>query len=151
MRTTLFILGLVLFTSSSFAQNTKDAEGITKACMNYIEGFYEGDTIKLKAAIKPELFKFGYWKNKETGNYVPQGNMTYQKALDYAKGVAEKKRFAKKDAPKGVKLLDMSNHIAAAKITAWWGIDYVLLSKSDGIWMIEQVIWEGPLDKTDHN
>lgn len=151
MRTTLFILGFLLISGLCFSQESTDSEGVKKACVNYLEGFYEGNILKLKAAIKPALFKFGYWKNKETDIYAAQGNMTYQQALDYAKGVAEKKNFAKKEAPKKVDVLDISNHIAAAKITAWWGVDYVLLSKTDGIWMIEQVIWEGPLEKTHLN
>ena len=119
--------------------------------MNYIEGFYEGDTSKLETALSPTLYKYGYWKNKETSDYASAGQMTFEQALDYAKNVAEKKKFAKNGAPKGVEVLDISNHIAAAKITAWWGVDYVLLSKNDGIWMIEQVIWEGPLEKTHLN
>ena len=57
------------------------------------------------------------------------------------------KNFAKKDAPKKIEVLDLGNSIASAKITAWWGIDYILLSKRGDKWMIEQVLWEGPLEK----
>ena len=45
---------------------------------------------------------------------------------------------------RSVKVLEISNHIASAKVTAAWGIDYVLLSKDNDKWMIEEVIWEGP-------
>ena len=55
-----------------------------------------------------------------------------------------KKSFAKPDAPKKVEVLDIGNTIASAKVTAWWGIDYVLLSKQTDKWVIEQVLWEGP-------
>ncbi len=71
--------------------------------------------------------------------------MTWRQALDYAKSVMEKKNFAKEDAPKKVEVLDILNAIASAKVTAWWGTDYILLSKQDDKWMIEQVLWEGPL------
>jgi phosphohistidine phosphatase SixA len=47
-----------------------------------------------------------------------------------------------------VEVLDIGNHIASAKVTAIWGIDYMLLSKDDGKWMIEQVIWEGPYQES---
>ncbi|MEM7085300.1 MAG: nuclear transport factor 2 family protein [Bacteroidota bacterium] len=148
MKTTLFILGFVLISNVCIAQESKDLEGITKACMNYLEGFYEGDTSKLEQALSPNLYKFGYWKNKETQTYAAAGQMTYEKALDYAKNVADKKEFAKEDAVKVVEVLDISNHIAAAKVKAWWGIDYMLLSKEDGAWIIKQVLWEGPLEKS---
>jgi len=36
---------------------------------------------------------------------------------------------------------------ASAKVTAWWGIDYVLLSKQGDKWVIEQVLWEGSPNK----
>ena len=71
--------------------------------------------------------------------------MTWRQALDYAKRVSEKKNFAKPGAPKKVEVLDIMNTIASAKVTAWWGVDYILLSKQDSTWMIEQVLWEGPL------
>ena len=125
----------------------QEKEKIEKACLNYLEGFYEGDTTKLISALKPSLYKFGYWKNKTTGNYDPDVQMTYREALDYAKKVREKKSFAKPDAPKKVEVLDVMNTIASAKVTAWWGVDYILLSKQDNKWIIEQVLWEGPLNK----
>jgi len=34
--------------------------------------------------------------------------------------------------------------MAAAKVTAWWGTDYLLLGKFDGRWMIRDVLWESP-------
>lgn len=136
--------------SFTYAQSEADKKGVEKACMNYIEGFYEGDENKLKASLQPELNKFGFWKNKETGEYKQQPHMAYERALGYARNVLEKKQFAKPEAPKGVKVLDIGNVIAAAKVTAWWGIDYILLSKRGDKWMIEQVIWEGPLEKSAH-
>ena len=130
-----------------FSNAQSDKEKIERACMDYIEGFYEGDTLKLVRSLKPTLYKFGYWKNKESGKYAPDGQMTYQQAIDYAKRVFDKKNFAKEGSPKKVEILDVMNTIAAAKVTAWWGVDYILLAKQDEKWMIDQVIWEGPLQK----
>ena len=145
MKRSITILLCVLAFNLSQAQ-TSDKAGVEKACMNYIEGFYEGDTAKLEESLQPSLNKFGFWKNKD-GNYDQQDYMSFEKALAYATNVKEKKQFAKPDAPKVVEVLDVGNSIAAAKVTAWWGIDYILLSKRGDKWMIEQVIWEGPLEK----
>lgn len=73
--------------------------------------------------------------------------MTYEQAIAYSKRVLEKKQFAKPDAPKEVEVVDVMNTIAAAKVTAWWGHDYLLLSKQNGKWLIEQILWEEPLEK----
>ena len=138
----VFFLALVLLQTGS-AQN--DTDKIKRACLDYIEGFYEGDTSKLVRALKPTLHKIGYWKNDKTGKYDYDGQMTYRQALDYAKRVLEKKNFAKPGAPREVVILHTGNSIASARVTAWWGMDYILLSKQNDTWMIEQVLWEGPL------
>jgi len=140
MKKLIFSFALFAATNISSAQ---EKEKVEKACMNYIEGFYEGDTTKLIAALKNNMYKIGFWKNK-TGTYDFDGQMTYRQALDYAKNVLVKKNFAKGDAPKKVEVLDIGNTIASAKVTAWWGIDYILLAKQNDKWMIEQVLWEGP-------
>ena len=141
----VILLFFLCLTLKSYTQESKSK--IERACLDYIEGFYEGDTVKLMRSIKPSLYKFGYWKNDKSGKYDPDGNMSFRQALDYAKRVFEKKNFAKADAPKKVEVLDIMNTIASAKVTAWWGVDYILLSKQDDKWMIEEVLWEGPLQK----
>ena len=141
MKKLIFLL--LLFSAAKFSSG-QEKEKVERACLNYIEGFYEGDTTKLIAALKPSMYKIGYWKNKDTGVYGFDGQMTYREAMDYAKNVMSKKNFPKPDAPKKVEVLDIGNAIASAKVTAWWGIDYILLSKQGDKWIIEQVLWEGP-------
>ncbi len=97
--------------------------------------------------MKPSLYKFGYWQNKTSGIYEADGFMTYRQAIDYAKNMYNKKKKAKEGSPKEVVVYDVMNKIASAKITAWWGVDYLLLSKNGDSWQIEQVLWEGPLEK----
>lgn len=142
MKKLFSLIAIVCAVSFTHAQES----GVEKACMNYIEGFYEGDSAKLKACLQPSLNKFGFWKDKETNEYKQVDYMSYDQALTYAENVKAKKNFAKADAPKIVEVLNVSNTIAAAKVTAWWGTDYMLLSKRGDKWMIEQVIWEGPYE-----
>jgi Putative lumazine-binding len=132
-----------LFWANFAAAQTDEKPAVERACLHYIEGFYEGDTAKLIQCLSPKLFKYGYYKDKE-GVYSGDA-MTYRQALDYAKSVLEKKRFAKPDAPKEVKILDVQEQIACARVVAWWGTDYILLAKKDGAWRIEQVLWQGPI------
>ena len=145
---TFFALTLFFISATTlFAQNTANKQLVEKACLNYIEGFYEGNTAKLKESLQPELNKFGFWKNKNTGEYEQQNHMSFDSALVYAARVLENKEFPKADAPKKVEVFDIGNSIAAAKVTAWWGIDYMLLTKRGDKWMIEQVLWEGPYEE----
>jgi len=68
MKSLLFKLSLVL-SLFSIAQNTSDKTQIEATLNYYIDGFYKGDTVALKKALRPRLYKFGYWKNKDTGKY----------------------------------------------------------------------------------
>lgn len=146
MKSFLTTLAL-LFSISIFAQETSDKSQIEATLNNYVDAFYKGDTTKLKAAIKPRLNKFGYWKNKESGNYEYYDHMSYEKAMAFVKKVKNEGNTRDDDKIRSVEVLDIGNHIASAKVTAYWGVDYVTLSKDEGKWMIEQVIWEGPYEK----
>ncbi len=137
---------LVLASLVSFGQESpKDA--VRKACQDYIDAFYLGDTLAVTRTFSPHLNKFGYWKDDKTKEYVFEGYMTYEQAFAYAKNISETKKYPGPKAPKEIVVLDVMNHIACAKIVAWWGVDYLQLSHSDGVWTIQQVIWEGPLEK----
>ena len=134
----------VLLCSIAMVSKAQEQIKVERACLDYIEGFYEGDSTKLIKCLKPTLYKIGYWKAAKSDQYVFDGQMTYRQAIDYANRVASKNNFAKPGSPKKVEILSIMNTIASAKVTAWWGVDFVLLSKQGDKWMIEQVLWEGP-------
>jgi len=145
MKRTISIFLICLTAKFCIAQDVK--EKIERACLDYVEGFYEGDTAKLIRSLQPSLYKYGFWKDDKSGIYNPDGHMTFSEAVDYARRVFTSKKYAKPGAIKKVEVLDIMNCIASAKITARWGVDYILLSKQDDKWMIEEVLWEGPLQK----
>ncbi len=135
---------ILILTGFTYANNKTDTEDVRAASLNYIEGFYEGDTGKLSASLVPTMHKFGFWKKQGAEIYENAGFMTFEEALKFANDVKEKKNFPKADAPKSVEVLEVSDKIAITKITAWWGVDYLLLAKNEGKWMIRQILWEGP-------
>lgn len=136
----VFILAALLFSFySSIAQS--DKEKVERACLDYIEAFYEADTLKLIRSVKPELYKIGFEKGDTSYVY---SKMTFDQALSFLRRYNERNmRMGKKDSPKVVLVMDVMKVTAVAKITALWGSDYLLLSKRNGKWMIEEVIWEG--------
>ncbi|MFN0177076.1 MAG: nuclear transport factor 2 family protein [Saprospiraceae bacterium] len=137
------ILSMLLFCSvftSAFAQSS-DSLLVHRAALDYLEGFYEGDTIKLQRSLSPELHKYGYYKSKN-GQYEGD-KMSYSDAIAFARGVLAKQSFPKPDAPKQVTLMEVQEQIACVKVVAWWGMDYLLLAKHGDKWRIEQVMWQG--------
>ena len=122
MKNTISIAVILLFLgsfSSIFA--VSDKEAVEKASLHYIEGFYEGNQEKLKAGLIPKMYKYGFWKGKDSRTYKNAGTMTFEQALAFAKNVKDKKQFPKSDAPKKVEILEVSDKIAITKVTAWWG------------------------------
>ena len=121
-----------------------DRDAVRRAVLDYVEGFYEGDTVKLQRALRPELSKYGFWKAKGASSYAGE-RMTYAEAIAYGARVRARNQRAPATAPKKVELFEVQDQTASAKVTAWWGTDYLLLGKYDGRWMIADVMWQGPL------
>ena len=122
---------------------TDDREGVRRAVLDYVEGFYEGDSAKLARSVRPEIFKYGFWKARDSTRYAGE-QMKYPEFFDYARRVKQNNRPAPATAPKTVEVYDVQNQTASAKLTAFWGTDYLLLGKYDGKWMISSVMWQGP-------
>ena len=127
------------------AESAADREAVIRAATDYLEGFYEGDTTKLARAIRSDMSKYGFWRDS-TGKYAGE-RMTFAEAIDYAKKVKARNRPPQASWPKEVTVFEVQDQTASAKVTAWWGTDYLLLGKYDGKWMISDILWQGPLRK----
>lgn len=125
-----------------FSIGELERDDVARAGYDYIDGFYEGDTAKLGRALRPELSKYGFWRDS-TGKYAGE-RMTYREAIDYAKRVKARNQPVQASWPRQVEVLDVQDMTAVAKVTAWWGTDYLLLGRYDGRWMIANVLWQGP-------
>lgn len=144
MKYSIFLLPVFLYSSVMHSQSSTDSIEVITAAYGYIDGFYQGDTMKIEKYMSPKLYKYGYWiddYNKMNGSA-----MSFQGAKNYANSVKTNSEYTDDNAPRKAVLLDMMSHIACVKVTAWWGFDYLLLSKQSGQWMIEQVIWQGPYE-----
>ena len=126
--------------SSAPAASAADREAVRRAAMDYIEGFYEGDTAKLVRSVHPSVHKYGYAR-RGAGEYEGM-QMTWEGFMRYANGVKAGRTRTPADAPKRVELFDVQDQTASAKVTAWWGTDYLLLARRDGRWMITHVLWQ---------
>lgn len=141
--TTLAIAGLFSLTTLASAQSDADREAVRRAALDYIEGFYEGDSTKHIRSIRPEVFKFGFWIPRDSTRYTGE-QMPWPEFHAYTRRVRENKRFAPADAPKEVVIYEVLDQIASAKVTAFWGVDYLLMAKHGGKWMISHVLWQTP-------
>jgi hypothetical protein len=135
-----------LAATSLSAQTPPDREGVQRAALDYIEGFYEGDTVKIVRSVHPDVVKYGFYKKRGENGYTGEA-MPWGEFLSYTNRVKASGKPAPANAPKEVVVLDVADQTAAAKVTAWWGIDYLHLAKYNGKWMITHVLWQSPPPK----
>lgn len=133
-------LALSLYVATSFAQQQK--EEVTNAVKDYVDAFYYGDTSKIHRSISENVVKYGYYI--PSGKTIYEGeSMSFKEMIDYAAGV--KKRGPNVNVekfPKKIEVFDVQDQTASAKLTAWWGTDYLLLAKLNDRWMITNVLWQ---------
>ena len=118
-------------TRSAAAQTPADREQVRRAVLDYVEGFYEGDTAKLVRSVRPDVYKYGFWRGRDSTAYHGE-QMQWRAFHDYANRVRTSNRPTPPTAPKEITVYDVQNQTASAKLTAWWGTDYLLLGKYDG-------------------
>ena len=134
------ILTFLFISCSYMSAYSQDKVKIKRAALDYIEGFYTGDTLKIKRSIHPDLSKLGYGrKSKGSKEHI----MSYDRAIGFARDVANDPRLAaSSDAVKKIEILDAQDKIACVKVTVYWGIDYLLMVKYGDKWMITKVLWQ---------
>jgi len=133
---------LALLPTSAAAQSAEDRLAVERAALDYIEGFYEGDTTKLFRSVSPNVLKFGFYR-AEDGSWA-RSDMPWPAFAAFAAGVRAGRNRPPANAPKRVQIYDVQARIAAVRVDAWWGMDYLLMARQDDRWMITQVLWQGP-------
>lgn len=139
----LFVSLVLLLPRVMPAQTVSDREAVRLAVLDYVEGFYEGDTARLVRSVSPEVRKYGYYRAKPGGPYVGEA-MPFPEFLSYANRIRTGRSRTPPNAVKDIVLFDVQDQTASAKLTAWWGTDYLLLAKDKGRWIILEVLWQGP-------
>lgn len=142
----IFCLLLNISSFLTHAQTAKDE--VTNAVKDYVDAFYYGDTSKIHKSISVNVVKFGYYIPKAKTIYEGEP-MSFREMIDYAASVNKRgpgpnvEKF-----PKKIEVFDVQDQTASAKLTAWWGTDYLLLAKQNNRWMITHVLWQSPPPKS---
>ena len=138
------LLAAALTATPTRAQTAADSAGVRQAALDYLDGFYVGDSTLHVRSIRPEVYKYGFYRARDSVSYARGQQMTWTGFHDFTRRVKASGRAPQASWPKDVRLLDMLDQTAAAKVTAWWGTDYLLMGRFDGRWMITHVIWQSP-------
>lgn len=137
------LLAVAVPASRSAAQSATPGaarEEVRQAVLDYVEGFYTGDSTRLQRSVWPQVRKWGY--ARRDGAYVGMAMAFPDGFLRFATNVREGRVKTPAGAPKEITIYDVQDQTASAKLVAWWGIDYLLLARENGRWMITHVLWQ---------
>jgi putative lumazine-binding protein len=140
----LILLAIVIACAAKVqAQSTSGSEAdraaIKQTALDYIEGWYEGDAERMERALHPELAKRIVRTNAQGQSRVDQMSaMSMVMATRRGAG----KQIPKEKQQKDVTILDVFENAACAKIVAAEWVDYLQLARSNGRWVIVNVLWE---------
>jgi hypothetical protein len=115
---------------------------VERAVLDYVEAVEQGRPELIERSVHPDLAKFGFSFSDpaETPRVIP---MTYAKLVDFA-ATTKALGYVPHNATHQVEVFEVLNLTASAKLTAFWGIDYMHLARYDGRWKIVQVLWQSP-------
>jgi hypothetical protein len=125
----------------SATQTAQDRESVRQAALDYVEGIYNVQPERIQKSVHPALDKRGFYRKDRTAPYVEMP-MTFDQLVNLAK--TWNKEGKRDTSIKQVTVLDVLDQTAVAKVSASWGVDYVLLGKFDGDWKIMQILWQSP-------
>jgi hypothetical protein len=145
MKNTILILIVGLFFCASYVEaqtnvSETDKSAIKQTALDYIEGWYEGNAERMERALHPELAKRIVRTNPQNG----QSRLDQMSALTLVQGTRRGggKQTPKDKQQKDVVILDVYGNTASVKIIASDWIDYLHIAKSNGRWVIVNVLWE---------
>jgi Putative lumazine-binding len=139
---TLLITPVLFMNAFAFGQtNAPDEnEAIKKTSLDYIEGWYAGDAMRMERALHPELAKRMISTDPKTGRsqFNHMGAMTLVQRTREGIG----KKIPQDRQLKEITILDRYNNAAVVKIVASDWVDYLQVAKFNGDWKIINVLWE---------
>jgi hypothetical protein len=135
----LSLLGLLAWGPvEAGAQSAADSTAIRQAALDYIEGWYQGDAVRMERALHPELAK-RIVRADSAGDWV--SSMGASQLVAGARG-GFGREVPSADQKTDVTILDVFRNTASARIDAGPWIDYLHLARVDDRWVIVNVLWE---------
>ena len=122
------------------APSAADSAGIREAALNYIEGWYDGDAQRMEKALHPELAKRIVTTDPARGRstFSSMSALTLINGTRNGGGKATPVANRRKD----VRILDVFEGPATARVDASDWVDYLQLARWNGRWVIVNVLWE---------
>ena len=136
-----FVVGTALVAAGMHrADSDSEQEAIKQTALDYIEGWYEGNSERMERSLHPELSKRVQWFDARSGG-LKIDHMGAMRLVQRTRARGEKSQSASEQ-QRDVEVLDVFGNAASVKVVANDWIDYLHLTRLDGRWQIVNVLWE---------
>ncbi|MBV8143518.1 MAG: nuclear transport factor 2 family protein [Gammaproteobacteria bacterium] len=127
-------------TAGPEASAAADLAAVKQACLDYVEGWYEGNAARMERALHPAL-------QKRIVEIDPASGKDRLREMSAAALVQYTRDGGGKSTPqegqqKDVTVFDVYRDEASARIIFRDWVDYLHLGRIDGRWVIVNVLWE---------
>jgi hypothetical protein len=101
---------------SSAVERQSDREAVRLAAVDYLEGFYEGDSTRIANSVRSDARKIGYFSRNMSAYEVEE--MPYAAMIAYADSFRKEGRKTPATAPREVIVGDVNDQTATAKVVS---------------------------------
>lgn len=134
------MLTLLLSAAPAAAQSAADSAAIRAPALDYIEGWWSGDTVRMAAALHPELVKRIRGSDPTgTREWIDQQGAS-RLIMGTGRGGGRETPVA--DRRSEVRILDIFQNAASVRVDAGAWVDYLHVVRWKGRWVILNVLWE---------
>lgn len=116
-----------------------DSAAVRQAALDYIEGWYTGDTARMARAVHPELVKRIVVRDSTGARWL--ANMGAS-SLIFATGAGRGTDVPPERRRHDVTILDMYGDMASVRVTSAKLVDYMQIGRFNRGWRIINVLWD---------
>ncbi|MDF1503291.1 nuclear transport factor 2 family protein [Roseisolibacter sp. H3M3-2] len=132
-------LALVLLAPAPLAaQTAADSAAIRRTALDYIEGWFAGDSARMRRALHPDLAKRAVMVDDQGRQFV---DLQSASMLTRAAGFGFGTRLPAAQRWSHVQILDVDGDLASVKLHSTQLVDYMHLVRWEGGWRILNVLW----------
>jgi hypothetical protein len=138
VRVPLTAVAVLICAVTAQAQSDPETAGIIATARNYIDGFAQGDSVRMRNALHADLAKRLITGKVESPQHQTADILTRMTGSRAGRGAQPGAQIA----ADSIKILDRYKDIAMVRIGADRWVDYLHMGKFGGEWKIINVAWQ---------
>ena len=138
----LALASVFLLLPTSVMAQSSDHEAVDQVMKKFMSAYTTADNAKAKEVFRKDGVMIGYSAARGSDLLMRTGEQ-------FAEGFNGKPAADEAKRKRSYEIVDMAENFAAVRVNldypGWRGVDYVVLLKADGKWMIMSKSWTGTL------